>query len=68
MDESQEGAPNPAQEDESDFLRVLRFYLHRKYKISDFKNRTCMVLNDTTIASGYASCDPQGWTSDGSFL
>jgi len=26
------------------------------------------VLNTTAIASGYASPDPQGGTSDGSFL
>ena len=25
------------------------------------------VLNTTVIASGYAGCDPQGGTSDGSF-
>ena len=32
-----------------------------------FKNRMCKVLNSTTIASGYASRDPQGGTSDESF-
>jgi len=26
------------------------------------------ILNTIAIASGYASCDPQGGTSDGSFL
>ena len=26
------------------------------------------VLNSTAIASGYAGCDPQGGTSDGSFF
>jgi len=28
----------------------------------------CKIVNTTTIASGYAGCDPQGGTSYGSFL
>ena len=28
----------------------------------------CKLLNSTAIASGYAGRDPQGGTSDGSFL
>ena len=44
---------------------------HRKYRISEFKNlriECVQVLNTTAIASGYAGLDPQGETSDGSFL
>ena len=38
---------------------------HRKYRISEIE---CKVLNTIAIASGYAGRDPQGGTSDGSFL
>ena len=41
---------------------------NRKYRISELKNKECKVLNTTAIASGYANRDPQGGTSDGSFL
>jgi len=34
----------------------------------EIKIKTCKVLNATAIASGYAGRDPQGGTSDGSFL
>ena len=39
-------------------------------KIQNFrtKNEKCKLLNSTTIASGYAGCDPQKGTSDGSFF
>ena len=32
------------------------------------KNEKCKLLNSTAIASDYAGRDPQGGTSDGSFL
>ena len=41
---------------------------YRKYRISELDNRYCKVLNATAIASGYVGRDPQGGTSDGSFL
>ena len=40
----------------------------RKYKILELKNKECKVLNTTAIASGYTGHDPQGGTSDESFL
>jgi len=40
----------------------------QKYSISELQNRDVQVLNSTAIASGYAGRDPQGGTSDGSFL
>jgi len=47
----------------------LRVYLHTKYRISKLKNKEYKVLlYATAIASGYAGRDPQGGTSDGSFL
>ena len=42
--------------------------LHTKCSISDFKIKECKLLNSTAIASGYAGRNPQGGTSDGSFL
>jgi len=41
---------------------------HKKYRISKLKNKEYKVLNATAIASGYAGRDPQGGTSDESFL
>ena len=45
----------------------LRLNLHTNTKFQDLK-QLCKVLNSTAIASGYAGRDPQGGTSDGSFL
>ena len=42
--------------------------LYTKYIISKLKNKEYKVLNANAIASGYAGRDPQGGTSDGSFL
>ena len=42
--------------------------IHKKYRILELKNKECKMLNTTTLASGYANHDPQGGTSDGSFL
>ena len=39
---------------------------HRKYRISELKNKECKVLNTTAIASGYTGRDPYGGTNDGS--
>ena len=48
---------------------MIEFRLaHRRYKISELKNKERKVLNTTAIASVYASRDPQGRTSDESFL
>ena len=41
---------------------------HRKYRISELKNKECKVLNTTAIASGYVGHDSQGGSGDGSFL
>jgi len=41
---------------------------HRKYRISELKSKERKVLDTIAIASGYASRDPQGGTSDGRFL
>ena len=41
---------------------------HKNTEFQNFKNRMCKVLNSTAIASGYEGRDPQGGTSDGSFL
>ena len=44
--------------------------LEPAHKIQNFrtKNEKYKLLNSTAIASGYAGRDPQGGTSDGSFL
>ena len=42
--------------------------VHRKYRISEFKNKKCKVLNTTSIASGFTGYDSQGGTSDESVL
>jgi len=47
---------------------VIELEPAQKYEISELKNRDVQVLNSTVIASGYASRDPQGGTSDKSFL
>jgi len=39
---------------------LLSLDLHKKYRISDFKNIRYKVLNTTAIASGYVGRDPQG--------
>jgi len=39
--------------------------VHRKEKSLEIE---CKVLNSTAIVSGYAGCDPQGGTCDGSVL
>ena len=48
--------------------RLIEVLPAQKYRISEHKNKGCKVLNSTAIASSYAGRDPQGGTSDGSFL
>ena len=42
------------------YVHWLSLNLHKKYSISELKNRDVQVLNSTAIASGYAGRDPQG--------
>ena len=44
------------------------FTCTQEYIILELKNKECKMLNSTAIASGYAGRDPQGGTSDESFL
>ena len=44
------------------------FTCTQEYRMSELKNKEFKVLNTIAIANGYAGRDPQGGTSDGSFL
>ena len=48
--------------------RLIEVLPAQKYRISELLKQQCKVLNSTAIASGYAGRDPQGGTSDRSFL
>ena len=56
--------PSPATAPKFDCV----FTCTKKYRISELQEQNVQVLNTTAIASGYTGRDPQGGTSDGSFL